>query len=72
MFGADLIRICEELLKLSTNNAEEIFGRTDAMKLRSCVTLFSLLNVNSVFQAVLDKYYRGKKDEKTLDLLGLM
>ncbi|MDR2148409.1 MAG: DUF1810 domain-containing protein [Tannerella sp.] len=71
MFGRDLIHICGELLKLPTNDAEEIFGQTDALKLRSSMTLFSLLNVDPVFQAVLDKYFEGKKDRKTLNLLGI-
>lgn len=71
VFGDDLICISEELLKLPTDNAKDIFGQTDAMKLRSCMTLFSLLNVHSVFQSVLDKYFGGRKDERTLSLLGI-
>ena len=70
IFGADLVRISEELLNLSTNNAEEIFGHIDSLKLRSCMTLFSLLNINRVFQKVLDKYFGGQKDEKTLRMVN--
>jgi uncharacterized protein (DUF1810 family) len=68
--GSRLIEISSELLRLPTNNAEAIFGYVDALKLRSCMTLFSLVpNANPVFRAVLDKFFAGKKDDKTLALI---
>ena len=61
-----------ELLKLSTNDAYAVFGWPDDLKLRSSMTLFSCAAVDQpVFQQVLDKYYGGEPDEKTLALLGL-
>ncbi|GAB3764393.1 hypothetical protein GCM10028817_45340 [Spirosoma pomorum] len=51
--------------------ANQILGSPDDLKLRSCMTLFSLVQpTNSVFLAVLDKYYGGEPDEKTLKELG--
>lgn len=48
----------------------EIFGWTDAMKLRSCMTLFNAVaNGDDLFQKVLDKYYDGKADDRTLAIL---
>jgi uncharacterized protein (DUF1810 family) len=65
-----LIEISEALLKLPENNAEQIFGYVDTLKLRSSMTLFSQVpNANPVFQAVLDKFFDGKADEKTLEIL---
>lgn len=71
MLGKRLIEISQELLKLRTNNAEEVFGTIDSLKLRSCMTLFSLLgNSNPVFNEVIKKFFDGP-DKKTLALLEL-
>lgn len=70
LLGRRLVEISEELLKLGTNNAEEVFGTIDALKLRSCMTLFSLLEeTNPVFGKVIDKFFDGP-DDKTVGLLG--
>ena len=51
-------------------SAQAIFGATDAMKLRSCATLFAAVAPEEpVFQQVLDQYYAGAPDERTLALL---
>ena len=72
VLGWRLVEISNVLLTLETNNAREIFGGSDAVKLRSSMTLFSLApNADKVFQFVLDKFFNGKKDEKTLQLLGV-
>ena len=71
VLGKRLIEICNELLKLKTNNANEIFGSPDDLKLRSSLTLFSSLkNTAPVFQKVLEKFFDGKKDEKTFRILA--
>ena len=50
--------------------AHEIFGSPDDMKLKSSMTLFSLVpGADPVFQEVLDKFYEGVKDSRTLELL---
>ena len=64
-----LIEISSVLLYLSGKTAHDIFGNPDDLKLRSCMTLFSLVgNTSAVFNKVLDKYYDGVKDEKTIAL----
>ena len=69
--GENLISLCTELLKLSETKANVIFGDTDALKLCSSMTLFSLIpNVNPVFEKVLDKFYNGKKDSKTIEIIN--
>jgi uncharacterized protein (DUF1810 family) len=71
--GIRLIEICEELLKLDTNDAYSIFGSPDYMKLKSSVTLFSQVeNANPVFVSVLNKFFDGKSDDKTLNLLHII
>ncbi len=70
LLGSRLIRICNELLNLETNDAHNIFGTPDDIKLRSSITLFSFLsNAGPVFQKVLDKFFDGKKDSLTLGIL---
>ena len=71
VLGYRLIEICNELLNLETNDAHKIFGSPDDLKLRSSMTLFSTLsNTNPVFQKVLDKFFKGEKDEKTLQIIN--
>ena len=67
VLGKRLIEICSELYNLKSDNAHSIFGSPDDVKLRSSMTLFSLVpGADPIFQKVLDKFFDGKKDEKTL------
>lgn len=66
-----LLEITGELLLLPDKNAERIMGYVDAMKLRSSMTLFHRADPNcKVFSAVLDKYFDGEEDWKTLTILS--
>ena len=66
-----LIEISQALLELTSNNATEILGYPDDLKLKSCMTLFSEIAPElEVFDQVLQKFFSGKKDDKTLKLLG--
>lgn len=65
----NLINISSELLKLDTNNPIDIFGHVDSKKLRSSMTLFELVSDNDVFSLVLEKYFDGKRDELTIELV---
>ena len=67
-----LIALCETLLELEISDPEKIFSRIDAVKLRSCMTLFDAIGDEIIFQKVIDKFYDGKKDKKTLRMLGLL
>ncbi|GGG08877.1 DUF1810 domain-containing protein [Pontibacter amylolyticus] len=70
VLGPRLIGISKALLALEGKTANQILGNPDDLKLRSSMTLFaSVPGADPVFQAVLDKYYRGEADEKTLQLL---
>ena len=66
-----LIEISENLLSLESSNPSEVMGYPDDLKLKSCMTLFSVVAPEiDVFGKVLDKFYSGRKDEKTVELLG--
>ncbi|HRN93104.1 MAG: DUF1810 domain-containing protein [Chitinophagales bacterium] len=72
ILGARLIEIMSELLLQDTDDAHEIFGTPDNLKLHSCATLFALAdeeNSNSVFQKVLDKFFNGKYDYSTVEII---
>lgn len=70
LLGLRLIACAEALLSLEKRSAEEIFGSPDNTKLRSCATLFAQVSpADSVFHRLLDKYFQGEGDEKTLRLL---
>ena len=65
-----LLEISQVLLELKSNDATEIFGYPDDLKLNSCMTLFSEIAPEiEVFDKVLEKFFSGKKDDKTLKLL---
>ena len=71
LLGSRLVGICQELLKLESEDARAIFGSPDDLKLKSSMTLFSALpNTNAIFQSVLDKFYEGNKDHKTLQIIS--
>jgi uncharacterized protein (DUF1810 family) len=71
VLGKRLIEITNALLKIENKTALEIMGRPDERKLKSCMTLFSLLpNSSKSFKDVLQKYYAGKVDEKTLEIVN--
>jgi uncharacterized protein (DUF1810 family) len=67
ILGPRLIECAGATLTVKGRSAHDIFGSPDDMKLRSSVTLFSLVSPeNSVFHRVLEKYFEGKGDERTL------
>lgn len=69
--GANLIEISKALLELESNNPVGVMGtHTDAVKLRSSMTLFSIADeTQPVFQAVLDKFFGGEPDPLTISIL---
>jgi len=70
VLGARLIECAEAVLAIEGRSAHEIFGSPDDLKLRSCVTLFaSVSEPASVFHRVLEAYFDGVPDSKTLEML---
>lgn len=66
ILGENLRELCNELLKLKTNSAQEIFGEIDALKLKSSMTLFYTATSDEIFKQVLDKFYGGELCEKSI------
>ena len=66
-----LLTISQGLLDLPSNDIDAIMGYPDNLKLCSSMTLFHLAEPDcDIFQKVLDKYFDGKPDEKTITLCG--
>ncbi|MCC7091328.1 MAG: DUF1810 domain-containing protein [Nitrosomonas sp.] len=70
LLGPRLVQCFETLLTINDRTAHEIFGSPDDLKLKSSATLFaSVTPPGSVFERVLDRYFHGERDLKTLDLI---
>jgi uncharacterized protein (DUF1810 family) len=71
VLGARLVACAEAVLAVEGRSVSEIFGYPDDLKLRSSMTLFaSLPGASPVFLRVLDRYFRGERDARTLQLLS--
>ena len=71
ILGPRLIECCEAAIGVEGRSAAAVFGSPDDLKLRSCATLFAAVSpAGSVFERVLDKYFQGMRDSKTLELMG--
>lgn len=69
--GPRLQQCATALLSVESRTAHEIFGFPDDMKLRSSATLFAAATSSgSVFQALLEQYFGGAADERTLQLIA--
>ena len=71
LLGARLQECCALLLALpSGRSALQVFGSIDVLKLRSCLTLFERAAPDeTVFGALLERFYGGERDAATLALL---
>jgi uncharacterized protein (DUF1810 family) len=71
VLGSRLMQISAALLGLESDDAHRIFGSPDDLKLKSCMTLFALVpETDAVFGLVLDKFFGGERDERTVQRLG--
>jgi len=71
VLGPRLLQCTEALLALEGRNASAIMPYPDDLKLRSSMTLFErAAGSGSVFSRVLDEFYEGRRDERTIELLG--
>ena len=70
VLGPRLVEIAEAALGVEGRSAHEIFDTPDDLKLRSCATLFARVSpAGSVFHRLLDRYFDGEPDPRTLELL---
>lgn len=67
----NLLEISQVLLEVDSNDAVKVMGWPDNLKLKSSMTLFALAEPEcEVFQKVLDKFFQGEKDKKTIRILS--
>jgi uncharacterized protein (DUF1810 family) len=70
VLGPRLLACAEAVLSVERRSASEIFGFPDDMKLKSSMTLFaSVAEPGAVFVRILDKYFHGEHDQRTLELV---
>lgn len=72
ILGKRLREISNVLLLQNTDNATLILGNPDDMKLHSCMTLFAIAdeeNPDNVFEKVLAKFFKGKYERRTEEIL---
>lgn len=72
VLGQRLRECVEATLELKDRTAVQVFGGIDALKYRSCLTLFAEVEQgrDKIWERALEKFYEGKKDPKTLELLA--
>jgi len=71
VLGNRLIEITKALIALDNDDAHAVLGSPDDMKLKSSMTLFAALpNADSVFELALQKFFKGEKDDKTLQIIS--
>ena len=70
ILGNRLREVSEALLGLPENlTAREILGGIDALKVKSSMTLFYAVSKEPLFRRVLDRYYNGELDHRTINKL---
>ena len=71
ILGSQLIEISTAILDGKETNPLELLGFPDNLKLKSSMTLFSQVpDAPEVFKQVLERFFGGEVDEKTMDILG--
>ncbi len=66
--GSNLIEITKAVLELE-DNIISVFGDIDELKLQSSMTLFYQVSGNSLFKQVIDEFYDGEFDKKTIKFI---
>jgi len=71
LLGQRLIECIELVIAVEGKSAEQILGQLDALKFRSCLTLFAAaVSDNEIYQRALGKYFAGVADPLTVQALG--
>lgn len=69
LLGERLRDCVQAMLAHSDRSAISVLGDVDALKFRSCLTLFHAVSDEPLFRRALDAFYDGQPDEATLALL---
>lgn len=70
VLGGRLDEATRLVLRHTGKSAAEIFGSIDAVKFRSSMTLFEAAGGLPIFGDALAAFYRGQRDQKTLEILS--
>jgi uncharacterized protein (DUF1810 family) len=72
VLGERLRRCTRLVCEVQNRRVMEIFGHPDDLKFHSCMTLFALAAPGEpLFTTALEKYFAGRKDAMTMEILGL-
>ena len=72
VLGPRLLDCCRAILSAEAKSASDIMGYPDDMKLRSSMTIFSLVaGPHSEFREVIEKYFKGQPDRRTMELVNV-
>lgn len=70
LLGKRLVEITCTLLSLPESyTALNVLGPIDSLKVKSCMTLFDYIVPHDCFEDVLNRFYGGKRDKRTLNLI---
>ena len=72
ILGKRLREITRALLEHNGCSADDIFGDLDAMKVKSCMTLFDVICPDDIFAEVFNKFYANKRCDLTIRMLSEM
>jgi len=73
VLGTRLLECAETVLAIEGRSISEIFGYPDDLKLKSSMTLFACVaDPRSVFVRILERYFHGERDVRTLHLLEVL
>lgn len=73
VLGTRLVECVETVLAIQGRTISEIFGYPDDLKLKSSMTLFEkVADQPAAFARVLDLYFHGERDDRTLQILERM
>ncbi|MGO8081268.1 DUF1810 domain-containing protein [Rhizobium leguminosarum] len=71
ILSSRLLRCVEAILSVNGRSAHEILGSPDDFKVCSSMTLFAAISDHgSPFHQVIEHFYQGKFDERTMEILS--
>lgn len=72
LLGQRLRELTQILLGLEECYSEQILGEIDALKLFSSLTLFDIAEPCGDFSRLLDKFFNGRRDTRTEEMLRVL
>lgn len=70
LLGARYFECVTALQDLAKTDSVSVFGEIDAQKLHSSLTLFEAADPAPLFAAAINRWFKGERDEATLQMLS--